>query len=47
MSTATPATTRRTHRSARLPGYLAHPSFDDRRAKQEFDPQPLVENPND
>jgi RNA polymerase sigma factor (sigma-70 family) len=37
--------TKRTARTATLPGYLRHKSFAERTAKQEFDPTPLTENP--
>ncbi len=47
MSVATEPAITRTSRDGTLPGYLRHPSFADRTAKQEYDPAPLTENPID
>jgi RNA polymerase sigma factor (sigma-70 family) len=47
MIQAPDANTRRTSRTGSLPGYLHHPSFADRTAKQEYDPTPLTEDPID
>ena len=41
------ANTRRTSRAGALPGYLHHPTFADRTAKQEYDPAPLTDDPID
>lgn len=37
--------TQRVSRTSCLPGYLLHPSFKEKRARQEFDPEPLIESP--
>lgn len=42
----TPATHRET-KTADLPGYVHHESFTDRKAKKEFDPAQLLDNPTD
>jgi len=38
---------RRASRVGSLPGYLRHPSFAERTAKQDYDPVPLTEDPTD
>jgi RNA polymerase sigma factor (sigma-70 family) len=47
MSVSTEPTTTRTNRDGALPGYLRHPAFAERTAKQEFDPAPLTVDPID
>ena len=48
MTTAPDAvTTRRVPRTEDLPGYLRHPSFSGRAAKQQYDPAPLTDDPID
>lgn len=47
MSQVSEPGTKRTSRTATLPGYLRHPSFAERTAKQEFDPTALTTNPID
>ena len=45
--TATANPTRRVSRLGTLPGYLLHPEFKLRSAKQAFDPEPLIVDPVD
>ncbi len=45
-STETEAT-RRVSRSGTLPGYIFNPQFTSSKAKAQFDPEPLIENPID
>jgi RNA polymerase sigma factor (sigma-70 family) len=46
--TAVPVTvTRRTQRTAHLPGYVHHPSFDDKAARRAFDPWAQLSAPAD
>lgn len=45
MSLVSEPGTKRTARTGTLPGYLQHPAFAERTAKQEFDPTPLTDNP--
>jgi RNA polymerase sigma factor (sigma-70 family) len=47
MTTQSEPTVKRTSRAGDLPGYLKHPSFALRTAKQEYDPTPLTVNPID
>lgn len=47
LSAPPPAATRRAPRTETLPGYLIHPTFRDRNAKQQYDPTSLTENPID
>jgi len=48
MATMTPASeTHREQKSAGMPGYVHHDSFPDRKARVEFAPQELLENPID
>jgi RNA polymerase sigma factor (sigma-70 family) len=39
--------TRRIQRTAHAPGFVYHPTFEDRTARQDYDPTELVENPID
>lgn len=47
MNRVTDETITRTSKTALLPGYLRHPSFAERTAKQEYDPAPLTDDPTD
>lgn len=44
MTNSDPLVTRRAQRTNHTPGYVLHPSFEEKSARQLYDPEPLVEN---